>query len=62
VDPLIDTLLEHDDTVAISISPSTNYIFGPTTGVTGTIANDDLQLITWALSGHCYRGRVWQSD
>ncbi len=41
VDPTIDTTVESDETVALTLATGTGYNVGTTTAVTGTIVNDD---------------------
>ncbi|AKV70102.1 beta strand repeat-containing protein [Microcystis panniformis] len=52
VDPTADTIVEADETVALTLTAGTDYTIGTTTPVTGTITNDDLILpsITLAIS------------
>ncbi|MFN7678003.1 MAG: Calx-beta domain-containing protein [Cyanobacteriota bacterium] len=50
VNPTADTICEADETVILTLAPRTGYTIGTTTGVTGTLANDDLPLITLAVS------------
>jgi Ca2+-binding RTX toxin-like protein len=48
VNPTADTVLESDETVALTLAAGTGYTVGTTTAVTGTILNDDLPSITLA--------------
>jgi len=50
IDPIADTTVESNDTVAITIASGTGYTVGTTTAVTGTIADDDFPVITLAVS------------
>ena len=43
VDPTVDTTVETDETVALTLATGTAYTIGTTTAVTGTITNDDVQ-------------------
>ncbi|MBD1211468.1 MAG: peptidylprolyl isomerase [Dolichospermum circinale Clear-D4] len=45
IDPTADTIVENDETVALTLSAGTGYTIGTTTAVTGTIVNDDLPVI-----------------
>ncbi|MFN9400050.1 MAG: hypothetical protein ACK57T_09880, partial [Dolichospermum sp.] len=47
-----DTIVESDETVALTLATGTGYTIGTTTAVTGTITNDDVTLpsITLAVS------------
>ncbi|MDD1449395.1 M10 family metallopeptidase C-terminal domain-containing protein [Dolichospermum sp. ST_sed8] len=49
IDPTADTILESDETVALTLATGTGYLIGTTTDVTGTITNDDTT-ITLAVS------------
>ncbi|WP_050784618.1 beta strand repeat-containing protein [Cylindrospermopsis raciborskii] len=49
VDPTADTTLESDETVILTLDSGTGYTIGTTSGVTGTITNDDTQ-VTLAVS------------
>jgi hypothetical protein len=42
VDPTVDTSVETDETVALTLAAGTGYTVGTTTAVVGTIANDDV--------------------
>ncbi|MFM6255325.1 MAG: Calx-beta domain-containing protein, partial [Dolichospermum sp.] len=42
IDPTADTIVESDETVALTLATGTGYNIGTTTAVTGTITNDDL--------------------
>ncbi|MFK0735237.1 MAG: beta strand repeat-containing protein, partial [Gloeotrichia echinulata HAB0833] len=50
IDPTADTTVESDETVALTLATGTAYTIGTTTAVTGTITNDDLPVITLAVS------------
>ena len=50
VDPTTDTVVEPDETVALTLASNAAYIIGTTTPVTGTITNDDVALPTVTLS------------
>ncbi len=41
VDPTADTIIESDETVALTLATGTGYSIGTTTAVNGTITNDD---------------------
>ncbi|PNJ92042.1 hypothetical protein CEP13_16220, partial [Cylindrospermopsis raciborskii C03] len=49
VDPTADTTVESDETVILTLDSGTGYTIGTTSGVTGTITNDDTQ-VTLAVS------------
>ncbi|WP_308411358.1 Calx-beta domain-containing protein, partial [Cylindrospermopsis raciborskii] len=49
VDPTPDTTVESDETVILTLDSGTGYTIGTTSGVTGTITNDDTQ-VTLAVS------------
>ncbi|WP_308411276.1 Calx-beta domain-containing protein, partial [Cylindrospermopsis raciborskii] len=42
VDPTADTTVESDETVILTLASGTGYTIGTTSGVTGTITNDDV--------------------
>ncbi|MBD2270644.1 M10 family metallopeptidase C-terminal domain-containing protein, partial [Anabaena sp. FACHB-1391] len=42
IDPTADTIVESDETVALTLATGTDYTIGTTTAVIGTITNDDL--------------------
>ncbi|MFM6748671.1 MAG: Calx-beta domain-containing protein, partial [Dolichospermum sp.] len=42
IDPTADTIVESNETVALTLATGTGYNIGTTTAVTGTITNDDL--------------------
>ena len=42
IDPTVDTTVESDETVAVTLTTGTGYTVGTTTAVTGTITNDDV--------------------
>jgi Ca2+-binding RTX toxin-like protein len=50
IDPQVDSTLENNETVALSLTTGTGYNIGTTTAVTGTITNDDLPAITLAVA------------
>ena len=50
IDPTVDTTIEADETVALTLAAGTGYTVGTTTAVTGTISNDDFPVITLALT------------
>ena len=50
IDPTVDTIIESDETVALTLATGTGYTIGTTTAVTGTITNDDFPTITLAVS------------
>jgi ELWxxDGT repeat protein len=52
IDPKVDTTVEANETVALTLAAGTGYTIGTTTAVTGTITNDDVALpaITLAVS------------
>jgi Ca2+-binding RTX toxin-like protein len=50
IDPTVDTTIEVDETVALTLAAGTGYTVGTTTAVTGTITNDDLPVISLAVS------------
>ena len=41
IDPTVDTTIEPDETVALTLAASSGYIIGTTVAVVGTILNDD---------------------
>jgi hypothetical protein len=43
VDPTADSTVENDETVILTLASGTGYTIGTTTGVAGTITNDDNQ-------------------
>ncbi len=45
IDPTADTIIESDETVALTLATGTGYTVGTTTAVTGTITNDDFPSI-----------------
>ena len=45
IDPTADTVVESNETVALTLATGTGYTIGTTTAVTGTIVNDDLPVI-----------------
>ncbi|MFZ4640570.1 MAG: ExeM/NucH family extracellular endonuclease, partial [Nodosilinea sp.] len=46
IDPIVDTTVEADETVTLTLVSSSDYSVGTTGAVTGTITNDDLPVIT----------------
>ena len=50
IDPTADTVIEANETVALTLATGTSYTIGTATAVTGTIQNDDLPSITLAVS------------
>jgi Ca2+-binding RTX toxin-like protein len=50
IDPTADTTIEANETVALTLATGTGYTVGTTTGVTGTITNDDFPSITLAVA------------
>ncbi len=50
VDPIVDTSIEANETVELTLVAGTGYIVGTTAAVIGTIANDDFPSITLAVS------------
>ena len=42
IDPTADTIVESNETVALTLTSGTGYTIGTTTAVTGTITNDDV--------------------
>jgi hypothetical protein len=50
VNPTADTVVEADETVALTLFPGFGYSIGTSTAVIGTITNDDLPLITLGVS------------
>jgi hypothetical protein len=50
VDPIADTSIEADETVALTLAAGTAYTIGTTTAVSGTISNDDFPAITLAVA------------
>jgi len=46
VNPTADTIIEDNETVALTLATGTGYTIGTTTAVTGTIANDDFPRIS----------------
>ncbi|WP_052150113.1 hypothetical protein [Aphanizomenon flos-aquae] len=42
IDPTVDTTVESDETVAVTLATGAGYTVGTTTAVTGTITNDDV--------------------
>ena len=45
IDPTADTVVESNETVALTLATGTGYTIGTTTAVTGTIVNDDVPVI-----------------
>ena len=50
VDPTADTIVESDETVALTLAAGTGYTIATTSAVTGTITNDDVALPTITLA------------
>jgi hypothetical protein len=50
VNPRLDSTVESDETVALSLAPGSGYSIGTSTPVVGTITNDDLPRILLTLS------------
>ncbi|MFM6251615.1 MAG: Calx-beta domain-containing protein, partial [Dolichospermum sp.] len=50
VDPTADTAAEIDETIILTLASGTGYTIGTTSGVTGTITNDDLPNVTLSLT------------
>jgi hypothetical protein len=50
VDPTADTTIEANETVELTLATGTGYSIGTTAAVVGTILNDDLPVITLAVS------------
>ncbi|MFM6550077.1 MAG: Calx-beta domain-containing protein, partial [Microcystis panniformis] len=50
IDPTADTIVESDETVALTLAAGTGYTVGTTAAVTGTITNDDVTLPTITLA------------
>ncbi|WP_234300981.1 Calx-beta domain-containing protein [Sphaerospermopsis aphanizomenoides] len=50
IDPTGDTIVESNETVALTLVSGTGYTVGTTTAVTGTITNDDVALPTITLA------------
>jgi len=50
VEPARDSLFEKDETVVISLVANPSYSIGTTTAVTGTIVDDDLPVVSLAVS------------
>jgi ELWxxDGT repeat protein len=50
VDPTVDTTIESDETVALTLAAGTGYSIGTTAAVVGTILNDDVPVITLAVA------------
>ena len=48
--PTVDTTIEPDETVILTLASGTGYTIGTTTPVTGTITNDDLPSVTLSVS------------
>ncbi len=44
IDPTTDTLVEDNETVALTLASGAGYTVGTTTAITGTITNDDTQV------------------
>jgi Ca2+-binding RTX toxin-like protein len=50
VNPTADTIIENNETVALTLATGTGYTIGTTTAVTGTITNDDGPIISLGLN------------
>jgi hypothetical protein len=50
VDPTVDSMIEPDETVALTLAAGTGYSIGTTAAVVGTILNDDSPVITLAVA------------
>ncbi|MBD2690670.1 beta strand repeat-containing protein [Anabaena catenula] len=50
IDPTADTIVEANETVALTLAAGTGYTVGTTAAVTGTITNDDVALPTITLA------------
>jgi hypothetical protein len=50
VDPTVDSMIEPDETVSLTLAAGTGYSIGTTAAVVGTILNDDLPVITLAVA------------
>ncbi|MBE9219569.1 Calx-beta domain-containing protein [Dolichospermum flos-aquae] len=50
IDPTADTIVESNETVALTLAAGTGYTVGTTAAVTGTITNDDVTLPTITLA------------
>ncbi|MBD1212027.1 MAG: sodium:calcium exchanger [Dolichospermum circinale Clear-D4] len=50
IDPTADTIVESNETVALTLATGTDYTIGTTTAVIGTITNDDFDLPTITLA------------
>ena len=50
VDPTADTVVEADETVIVSLTSGSDYTLGTPSTATGTITNDDLPVISLAVS------------
>ena len=50
VNPTVDTTIENNETVALTLATGTSYTIGTTTAVTGTITNDDGPTISLGLN------------
>jgi hypothetical protein len=50
IDPTADTTLENNETVAVTLTTGTGYTLGTTAAVTGTIVDDELPVVTLAVS------------
>ena len=46
IDPTADTIVESNETVALTLATAPTYTVGTTTAVTGTITNDDFPIIS----------------
>ncbi len=50
IDPTADTTLENNETVDVTLTTGTGYTLGTTATVTGTIVDDELSVVTLAVS------------
>ncbi|WP_435183624.1 pre-peptidase C-terminal domain-containing protein [Cylindrospermopsis raciborskii G7] len=50
IEPTVDTTVENDETIILTLAAGSGYTIGTTSGVIGTIINDDLPSITLAVS------------
>ncbi|WP_301337667.1 ELWxxDGT repeat protein, partial [Microcystis aeruginosa] len=50
IDPTADTIVENNETVALTLAAGTGYTVGTTTAVTGTINNDDVAAPTLTIA------------
>ena len=50
IDPTADTIVENNETVILTLAAGSGYTVGTTSGVTGTITNDDTTSVTLAVN------------